>query len=273
MTSDAKIGLLLGLVFIFIIAFIINGLPNLRSQANNNELTITNVNTQNKRLGIINQERKVSRQFTEKQIRYKAPLPKAPMVVDTVESQISHKIADTEPLKEAIKQTLVTADKKSERKIVAVKPAIPEAYVVRSGDSLATIAQKFYGQEQGNKISSIQRIFKANKRFLDSPDEIYVGQKLIIPPLAGGDTDKGRIKKASSEMLDKIKAVSKRAVASDKRKAGGIYLVQSGDSLWKIADRLLGDGDRYDEILELNSEMLEDEDSLVIGMRLKIPTN
>ncbi|MBN2129649.1 MAG: LysM peptidoglycan-binding domain-containing protein [Sedimentisphaerales bacterium] len=32
MTSDAKIGLLLGLVFIFVIAFIINGLPNLRPQ-------------------------------------------------------------------------------------------------------------------------------------------------------------------------------------------------------------------------------------------------
>ena len=30
MTSDAKIGLLLGLVFIFVIAFVINGLPSLR---------------------------------------------------------------------------------------------------------------------------------------------------------------------------------------------------------------------------------------------------
>ena len=39
MSSDAKIGLLLGLVFIFIIAFIINGLPSLRHQANNDELT------------------------------------------------------------------------------------------------------------------------------------------------------------------------------------------------------------------------------------------
>ena len=29
MTSDAKIGLLLGLVFIFVIAFVINGLPSL----------------------------------------------------------------------------------------------------------------------------------------------------------------------------------------------------------------------------------------------------
>ncbi|HEX42205.1 MAG TPA: hypothetical protein ENN81_09115, partial [Phycisphaerales bacterium] len=40
MTSDAKIGLLLGLVFIFIIAFIINGLPSLRQEPNGNEWTI-----------------------------------------------------------------------------------------------------------------------------------------------------------------------------------------------------------------------------------------
>ena len=40
MTSDAKIGLLLGLVFIFIIAFVVNGLPRLRSEPDSNELTI-----------------------------------------------------------------------------------------------------------------------------------------------------------------------------------------------------------------------------------------
>ena len=52
MTSDAKIGLLLGLVFIFIIAFIINGLPSFKSEADNNELTTTMVSLQNKQLGI-----------------------------------------------------------------------------------------------------------------------------------------------------------------------------------------------------------------------------
>jgi hypothetical protein len=39
MTSDAKVGLLLGLFFIFVIAFIINGLPRFRSDTNSNELT------------------------------------------------------------------------------------------------------------------------------------------------------------------------------------------------------------------------------------------
>ena len=39
MTSDAKIGLLLGLVFIFVIAFIINGLPGLHQKDDSNKLT------------------------------------------------------------------------------------------------------------------------------------------------------------------------------------------------------------------------------------------
>ena len=43
MTSDAKIGLLLGLVFIFVIAFVINGLPNLRPQQTTHADVLKNV--------------------------------------------------------------------------------------------------------------------------------------------------------------------------------------------------------------------------------------
>ncbi|MHC4195622.1 MAG: hypothetical protein ACYSQZ_06730 [Planctomycetota bacterium] len=52
MTTDAKVGLLLGLVFIFIIAFVIKGLPNLHSSKDSNELTTTMVNSQNSTTGI-----------------------------------------------------------------------------------------------------------------------------------------------------------------------------------------------------------------------------
>ena len=53
MTSDAKIGLLLGLVFIFVIAFVINGLPFFRNAASNsNELTTNMVSSTDSSLGI-----------------------------------------------------------------------------------------------------------------------------------------------------------------------------------------------------------------------------
>ena len=63
MTSDAKVGLILGLVFIFIIAFIINGLPSLRRQ-NGNELTTINVTRPNSQSpGIAKHARRTTREI------------------------------------------------------------------------------------------------------------------------------------------------------------------------------------------------------------------
>lgn len=49
-------------------------------------------------------------------------------------------------------------------------------YVVRPGDSLAYISLQFYG-----KPSAFERIFQANRQVLSSPDQIQIGQRLIIP--------------------------------------------------------------------------------------------
>jgi nucleoid-associated protein YgaU len=49
------------------------------------------------------------------------------------------------------------------------------------------------------------------------------------------------------------------------------YVVRQGDSLWQIAADRLGDGSRCSEIAELNAGILDNEDSLSIGMRLRIP--
>ena len=50
------------------------------------------------------------------------------------------------------------------------------------------------------------------------------------------------------------------------------YTVKRGDSLWRIADRLLGDGARYTEIVELNHDVLSGRpDFIVAGTVLKVP--
>ena len=58
MTSDAKIGLLLGLVFIFVIAFIINGLPNLRPQTGKAEVPTNMVSLTDEDFGVADRARK-----------------------------------------------------------------------------------------------------------------------------------------------------------------------------------------------------------------------
>ena len=62
---------------------------------------------------------------------------------------------------------------------MSVDPRQPEAqyYTVVSGDTLSKISRQYYGD--ANKY---MRIFGANKPMLTSPDKIYPGQKLRIPP-------------------------------------------------------------------------------------------
>ena len=52
MTSDAKIGLLLGLIFIFVVAFIINGLPNLKPQTTRAEVSTNMVSLADQSIGV-----------------------------------------------------------------------------------------------------------------------------------------------------------------------------------------------------------------------------
>ena len=49
-------------------------------------------------------------------------------------------------------------------------------YTVKSGDTLSSIAQEFYGDPD-----RFRTIFQANRNVLEDPDEIVVGQELRIP--------------------------------------------------------------------------------------------
>lgn len=49
------------------------------------------------------------------------------------------------------------------------------------------------------------------------------------------------------------------------------YTVKSGDTLWKIAQQMYGDGSKYPVIFEANTPMLEDPDRIYPGQELVIP--
>src|SRR5690606_11147274 len=49
-------------------------------------------------------------------------------------------------------------------------------------------------------------------------------------------------------------ALQTRAVRPEPAAATVDYIVKRGDSLWRIAERLLGDGTRYPEIAALNTD-------------------
>lgn len=49
------------------------------------------------------------------------------------------------------------------------------------------------------------------------------------------------------------------------------YTVLSGDTLWKIAERMYGNGSQYMKIFEANTDLLDSPDRIFPGQELKIP--
>jgi len=306
MTSDAKIGLLLGLVFIFIIAFIINGLPRLRGEAGSNELT--EIMMKNNPPGIGGWERKADEvlnpppQMTEQavepqqpsdnsaqafpdnsDIRYSVPIPRyGSLVRDSFGQQESEQSIG--PVRTAgerpfVPTSTLTEDRETMTRTIEPKRTIllrpvqlakPKTHVVASGETLASIAKNFYGSEEGNKRANVARIFEANRKLLKSADDINVGQELIIPALPRTAKSKGLFSGPSFEQVVSIGQKITLA-GTPKITPGRLYTVKEGDSLWKISAEKLGNGVRYKEIAKLNADILPSEDDVRVGICLKMP--
>jgi len=87
----------------------------------------------------------------------------------------------------------------------------PKVHIVCKGDNLADIAKKFYGPKEGNRMANVKKIFEANSKLLESPNKIYPGQKLIIPPLWASALDKNSMEGIFPDsMFEEVESIGKR---------------------------------------------------------------
>lgn len=128
------------------------------------------------------------------------------------------------------------------------KDQLPGKYTVKQGDTLFTIAQKYY--DDGFKYP---KLVASNK--LANENLIEVGQVLEISKLA--EKENQGIGGAENQTIWGEK------ITSD------TYTIQEGDWLSKIAGRVYGDPLVYDRIAKANN--LQDPDLIEPGMTLKIP--
>jgi nucleoid-associated protein YgaU len=369
MTSDAKIGLLLGLVFIFVIAFVINGLPSLRpptvsraevTTISGEEFAVDGIAGKTETAPnwneLLDQQRSGSEPapavaespkpavpetpsssaslaaepqasqtatVSDEGVRFSRALSGIGKLLDQLPVIVPANRGDTFSL-DAPKpgpeqpasghQPVAMAPQPRSEPLPGSKPAemlnqvtdilepaksapaapkpliVPvnktKTYVVVAGDNLPAIAKKFYGPEEGNRFANIDRIFRANLTVLKSAAEVKTGQTLIIPPplpplpkpATAPTTAPAPNPNKPSDMLpqklfEKVQSLGKPAPAPvpPATPEGRWYTVQDGDKLWTIAAKQLGAGSRWDEIYKLNSEMLTDENSLQVGMRLRLP--
>lgn len=116
-------------------------------------------------------------------------------------------------------------------------PAAPPAtYTVKAGDTLTGIAARELGDDR-----RWTEIYLLNRKDIRDPNRIFPGQVFLMPP------------KQPTGPIPRL------------------HIVVRGDTLSRIAQRHLGNADRWPEILRLNRDIIDNPDVIIPGQVLHLP--
>jgi len=93
-------------------------------------------------------------------------------------------------------------------------------------------------------------------------EDVRVGQISITPPEATSET---------AEVIVEAPITESEIVAVLEQVNVEYYIIQSGDSLSKIAKKYYGDAMEYPRLFEENREVIEDPDLIYPGQKIRIP--
>ena len=191
MASNVKIRLLIGLVIIFVIVFVVNGLSGFGNAGEDDDIPpIVFIEPYGIKPGI-------------------KPEVLPPGQVPERHPEETSPPEDKEQGQDQLPGT--TSPDETDNKNEPEKQMWPKVHIVCKGDNLADIAKKFYGPKEGNRMANVKKIFEANSKLLESPNKIYPGQKLIIPPLWASALDKNSMEGIFPDsMFEEVESIGKR---------------------------------------------------------------
>lgn len=215
-------------------------------------------------------EKKLAAAKKAKEVKVAVLDKKADVKSSVKKNDKKEKKAASDKSSEKGKIKAVSKEQLSKDKSVGDKKAAPKYYVVKRGDSLGRIAKRELGS-----ASAYKTILKLNKK-LKSANLIYPGQKLLISAgsnVVAAAPVKEKKKQVASLALPKVK--SKKAKVAEKKTDAtpSHYVVKRGDSLWKIAAKVYGNGRRYKELIKLNPKLLKNPASIKPNVKLRVKSS
>jgi len=139
-------------------------------------------------------------------------------------------------------------------------------YVVAPNDSFATISERLYGTD-----AYFKALAEWNRTKFPDEDQLRVGD-VISAPEESELLDKYPDLCPSPERRDVIRSRISAVSTGQGYRTGPTYTVQAGDTLFDIARYKLGNGARWPDIYELNSDVLQGDFNYVTpGMVLALP--
>lgn len=110
----------------------------------------------------------------------------------------------------------------------------------------------------------------------DNPgiDDLKIAFDKGVVTISGKASNNEALEKAIL-MAGNIKGVSKIVnmvkTALPLGKNVDYYEIKSGDTLWAVAKKYYGDGNKYTKIVEANKEVIKDADKIFPGQKIRIP--
>ena len=138
---------------------------------------------------------------------------------------------------------------------------------VHGGESLFAICKQYYGD-----TSLVKALAKFNN--MDDPAQVGVGRKLMIPPAETlGGKPRQKAPSAAPDSSSEPTSTSLVKVTTETTKTPAkpkTYTVKAGDSLSLIAQRVLGDKEKWRDLHRLNRKVIDDPDNLKVGTVIRL---
>ena len=77
----------------------------------------------------------------------------------------------------------------------------------------------------------------------------------------------GNVAGINNVNIDDVQITSGEQLGGDDE----FYVIQKGDTLWKIAEKAYGNGAKYTAIVDANKEVIKDADKIFPGQKIRIP--
>ena len=140
-------------------------------------------------------------------------------------------------------------------------------------DFARNIGKKFFRKEEEAPAAIKQHIEEDNPGVSNLQVQVKDGVATLTGQAQSAEAlEKAVLMTGNALGIDKVQA-DQMSIA-DGSKVGGddeFYVIQKGDTLWKIAEKAYGDGSKYNRIVEVNREVIRDPNKIFPGQKIRIP--
>ncbi len=138
-------------------------------------------------------------------------------------------------------------------------------------DFASSIGKKLFGDDDADAAEKIKAHIEA-----DNPgvSNLEVSFEDGVAKITGDASDSAALEKAVL-MAGNVEGVSEVNIdgvsGAEPSATVEYYEIQAGDSLWKVAEKVYGNGSKYTKIFEENKEVIKDPDLIYPGQKIRIP--